>query len=468
MDRGFNQAHHPWLTTPDGRDPRVIHGNYAAHQSDRPHMESDIRSIPGSPKLVATASCHHGQAYGSIVIVDPRVPDDDGMAPVRRLTPDQLFPESECAAHWRGPANYATAWSLSEDFHLCVYDAFSRVNAGEENSYGVYLIDSFGNRDLIYRDPKISCLSPIPLRPRKTPPMVPNESAIAKPLVAGEKFVPSDPAKLPKMARVNLVNVYGSTLPWPEDTQIKAVRIVQLLPKTTPYADNPAIGYGHQKGARAILGTVPVESDGSASFMLPVNIPVCFQALDADGLAIQAMRSATYIHPGETLTCQGCHEPRHLAPKSPPQPPLAMRRAPSRIQPEPEGSKPFSYPLLVQPVLNRHCVECHAKEPKAFDLSAGDLAKNRGRFYPSYNHLRPFAFYFDNIGFTTPVTIPGQYGARASKLYKILQEDHYKVKLSKEDMRRITLWLDSNSDFFGSYESCKEQAQGEVVQPTLE
>ncbi|NQU26083.1 MAG: NPCBM/NEW2 domain-containing protein [Candidatus Nealsonbacteria bacterium] len=467
VDRGFNQAHHPWITTPDGRDSRVIHGNFAANAGQRPHFEADIRAIPGSPKLVATAACHHGQAYGSLVIVDPKVADDDAMAPVRRLTPDQLFPESECATH-RGPANYATAWPLSEDFYLCVYDAFSKSNAGEANNYGVYLIDSFGNRDLIYRDPNISCLNPVPLRPRTRPPVVPQKTLVGKALAPGEKFVASDPDKLPKTATVNLVNVYDSVLPWPDNTQIKAVRIVQLLPKTTPFAHNPAIGYGSQKGARAILGTVPVESDGSASFLLPINIPVCFQALDGDGLAVQMMRSATYVHAGETLTCQGCHEPRHLAPKSPSQTPLAMRRAPSRIRPDIEGSKPFSFPRLVQPVLDRRCVECHAKEPKAFDLSAGDVAGNRGKFYPSYNNLRPYAFYFDNAAFTTPTTIPGKYGARASKLYEILKKGHYDVKLSTEEFHRITLWLDSNSDFFGSYENCEAQAHGEVVQPTLE
>jgi len=467
VDRGFSQAHHPWITAPDGCDSRSIHGNFARRASDRPHFEADIRAIEGSDKLVATAACHHGQAYGSLVIVDPKIEDDNAMAPVRRLTPDQLFPESECATH-RDPANYATAWPLSEDFYLCVYDAFSRSNAGEANNYGVYLIDSFGNRDLLYRDPKISCLSPIPLRPRRKPPVIPHKLLTGKPLAPGEKFVPPDPNRLPKTALVNLVNVYDSVLPWPDETEIKALRIVQLLPKTTPYANNPAIGYGNQKGARAILGTVPVETDGSASFLVPVNIPVCFQALDVDGLAVQAMRSATYVHPGETLTCQGCHEPRHHAPQSPPQTPLAMRRAPSKIRPDLAGSKPFSFPRLVQPVLDRHCVSCHAKEPKAFDLGAGDVANNNGRFYPSYENLRSYAFFFDNAVFTTPMTIPGGYGARAAKLYQILRAGHYDVKLSKEDMHRITLWLDSNSDFFGSYENTQAQARGEIVQPTLE
>jgi len=241
-----------------------------------------------------------------------------------------------------------------------------------------------------------------------------------------------------------------------------------LLPKSTPYAHRPAIGYGSQKGARAILGTVAVEEDGSANFLLPVDIPVYFQALNKEGLAVLSMRSATYVHPGEKLVCQGCHERRHGAPTSPRRTPVAMRRAPSKIRPEVAGSKPFSYPRLVQPVLDRYCVECHAKEPKAFDLSSGNLADNRGGFYPSYKNLRKYAHFFDGAAWTDPKTFPGKFGAEASKLYEILQKGHYKVKLPQEDMHRITLWLDSNSDFFGAYEDTQAQARGEIVKPTLE
>ena len=98
----------------------------------------------------------------------------------------------------------------------------------------------------------------------------------------------------------------------------------------------------------------------------------------------------------------------------------------------------------------------------------GRSRQNRGKFYPSYNNLRDHAFFFNNAVFTAPITVPGEFGARASRLYKILQEGHYDVKLSSDEMRRITLWLDSNSDFFGSYENCEAQAQGEIVEPTLQ
>ena len=120
----------------------------------------------------------------------------------------------------------------------------------------------------------------------------------------------------------------------------------------------------------------------------------------------------------------------------------------------------------------KHCVACHVKNKKkrAPDLSKGDISRNPGRFFPSYNSLRNFAFFVENQVWTTPLTIPGKFGARASKLYAHLTTGSHKdrVKLSAEEMHRITLWLDANSDFFGSYKRLKEQVEGKVVPPTLE
>jgi hypothetical protein len=468
VDRGFNQAHHPWITTPDGRDSRAIQGNFAPSDRIRPHSEMDVRAIPDSHKLVSTAACHHGQAYGSLVIVDPRIEDDDAMAQVRRITPDQLFPEAENAAH-RDPVNYATAWPLSEEVYLCVYDADSGAGAGTKNNYGIYILDAFGNRELLYRDPAISCLSPMPLRARKRPPIIPHATDRGKPLLAGEVYSPVDADSISPFGQVGLVNVYESRYPLPEGTKITALRIVELLPKTTPYADNPRIGYGSQKGARAILGTVPVEEDGSAYFNLPIDTPVYLQAIDENGMAVQSMRSATYVHPGEKLICQGCHDNRTQAPFATKQFPKAFSRQPSDIRPELDGTHPFSFPRLVQPVLDQQCVACHTEnlDKKAPDLRRGDPQKTPNHWYQSYVNLRDYTFFFDNAVFTTPRTIPGQFGARASRLYKLLQEGHYDVALTPEQMHRLVLWLDSNSDFFGSYENLEAQARGEIVYPTL-
>ena len=459
VDRGFNQAHHPWITTPDGRDARAIHGNFAPHHHGRPQMELDVRAIPGSRKYVATAAGHHGQAYGSLVLIDPAAHDDDLMRPVRRLTPDIRFPESDGGRHV-----YATAWPLSEEFFLAVYDHNADARRGTQNRFGIHLVDAFGNKILLYRDPRISCLSPIPLRPRPTPPAIPQVSVVGRP---GQTTTPAD---APQTAAVGVVNVYDGLTPWPQGTRIAALRIIQLLPKTTPPANNPRIGHGDQKGARAVLGTVPVEPDGSAHFLLPVNKPVHFQALDEQGLAVQSMRSDTYVQPGETLVCQGCHDPRP-ARHSLGDTAAALQRPPSRIRPDVDGSKPFSFPRLVQPVLDRHCADCHAKsaaKPKAIDLRPGDWQKSPNGWYASYINLRPYAFFFDGAAWNQPRTIAGKFGARASRLYALLRKGHYDVKLPAADLHRITLWLDANSDFFGSYEHTDAQSRGEIVQPTLE
>ena len=107
-------------------------------------------------------------------------------------------------------------------------------------------------------------------------------------------------------------------------------------------------------------------------------------------------------------------------------------------------------------------------EKGAPDFSKGKLASNQNKWFKSYRNLQKHAFYFDNAVFTTPRTIPGKFGARASKLYNMLNKGHHDVKLSDEQMHRITLWLDSNSDFFGSYEDLLAQARGEIVIPKLQ
>ena len=158
VDRDTNIAHHIWSCFPDGRDPRSFHGNYPVRRESRPWMEMEIRAIPGSNKFVASTGAHHGHAFGSLVLIDYRTVDDNAASQLTRLTPEVPFPESEGRPISRYMV-YGTPWPLSEDDYLCVYDA-------EVKNRGIYWIDRFGNKELIYRDPAISCVSPIPLRSR--------------------------------------------------------------------------------------------------------------------------------------------------------------------------------------------------------------------------------------------------------------------------------------------------------------
>ncbi len=292
VDRHGCTVHLPWVTTPDGRDARSVHGNFAPREL-RADMELDIRAIPGSNKFVATGAPHHGQAFGSLVVFDPRIEDDDAMAPVKRLTPEVDFPETQ-----GGAQVYGTAWPLSEKYYLCVYDSSMAAGAGRQGKkhlrgdYGIYLIDAFGNRELIYRDVEIASQSPMPLRARMKPPVVPDKSIR---VAAGEKAE----------GTLAVVNVYDTLKPWDKDIKITDLRVYQILPMTVPSGDPP-----HETSlreptagdsvvlARYVLGTAPVEKDGSAYFRVPADKELFFQVLDENCLAIQSMRSATYIKPG--------------------------------------------------------------------------------------------------------------------------------------------------------------------------
>jgi hypothetical protein len=456
IDRDTNVAHHIWISYPDGRDPRSLHGNYPVDRKKRPWMEMEIRAIPGSHRYVAVTGAHHGNSLGSLVLIDQRIEDDNAMSQVKRLTPEAPFPEAE--TNTKTGMRYGTPWPLSEDFYLCVHDPAAK-------NRGLHLIDRFGNRELIYRDASVSCLSPIPLRARPKPPVIPDQTSKSR------------------QATVAVMNVYDADFEWPENTKIKALRIVQLLPKSTAPPNKPRIGVAAQTNARAILGDVPVETDGSCYFEAPVGIPIYFQALDQRGLAVQSMRSLTYVHPGERLTCLGCHERKLATPKASkaPKMPMAMKRKPSKIRPEADGANPFNYPRLVQPVLDKHCIKCHTENNAKKDRkkTAPDLrntiTKNNGWTQSYVSLAKKHGFYFDvtNGSIRNGVhggsrSIAGKFGAMASPLFQMLEKGHHKLKLPPEDLHRLTLWLDSNSEFYGAYYKTKEQAAGEIVLPDLQ
>ena len=463
VDRDSDVAHHLWHCYPDGRDPRSAHGNYPDRRELRPWMEMSIRAVPGSQKYVAVAAPHHGEAYGSLVLIDVRAGDDRATGPIRRLTPEVPLPESESAPgvpHAKGTHRpnaevYGSPWPLSEDFYLAVYDA-GRTN------YGVCLLDSFGNRELLYRDAALACLDPIPLRPRPRPPVLAVQTAQAQ----ADRRADVDPS----LGTVMVMNVYESGLPWPGETQIKRLRVVALFPKDNSVADVPNIGLAAQSLCRGVLGTVPVEADGSASFRVPTGAGLYFQALDEKGLAVQTMRSATYLHPGETLTCLGCHETKQASKGAEEgRQPLAMRRRPSALEPEATGSFPLTFPRLVQPVLDAKCLGCHEKNRK--EGAPGLRGDTFGAFgwSEAFHALSKRAWGMsggNGIALKErQYSVPGKDGARVSKLYRMLESGHHEVSLTAAELRRITLWMDGNSNFYGAYHDTEKQARGEIVRP---
>jgi len=459
VDRDSDVAHHIWLTYPDGRDPRSYHGNYPKNRSMRPWMELAIRSVPESHRYIATAAPHHGQNYGSLVLIDQQLEDDNACSQLKRITPEVAFPESE-----RGKETYGQPWALSENYYLCVYDPNAR-------HYGVYLVDGFGNRELLYNDPSVPCLDPIPLRPRTKPRIIPAMTTQAA----------EDKAIMPEsQATVSVMNVYDSDFKWPEGSKVKALRIVQLFPKATPNVDRPRVGLAAQALTRGVLGTVPVEEDGSAYFIAPVGVPIYFQALDAQGQAIQSMKSNTYVHASEKLACQGCHEPklRMSGAKTKIAVAAALKRPPSKIAPDVSGSYPLTFPRLVQPVIDKKCLPCHVKSrkegkgKKAPNLSGTEFGRNG--WSKAFETLHKYGWGKSggngairrNGGCTS---IAGKIGAKGSKLLPHLTgpKGHNDLKLTPEELYRITLWIDCNTNFYGAYLQTEKQARGGLVMPSV-
>ncbi|MBQ2621316.1 MAG: discoidin domain-containing protein [Thermoguttaceae bacterium] len=482
IDRHSSAAHHPWVMTLNGSDPRQMHANYTI-RFDRTNTEMDLRPIPNSSKYVATGALHHGQNYGSLVIIDPAraaEEDADPMACLKRLTPEVGFPESQV-----GSQVWGFAYPISEDLFLAVADHSIGVNEGMEGKkylrgdYGIYLLDRFGNRELIYRDPEIGCATVLPLIARPKPTVAPE---LVKP---GEipsqeyiSFPDRDWTKRPQ-AEVTIANVYQSLKPWPENTKIKSLRIVQIYAMSVP---SGWLKYtGRQEGTtlhtatispvRGVIGTVPVEEDGSAHFMVPAQMEVFFQALDENGNAVQSMRSGTYFQPGDNVSCVGCHEPKGQITRSSSVLPTAFTRPASIPQPDVEGSRPANFVELVQPILDKHCVECHAKpESNTFSLAREPYVPyHKTKFYQSYYNLSFNGWSFYDYVHPTR-TIPGQFGALKSPLLPYLDKGHYGVKLTPEERHRIALWLDMLSPFYSVYEPEQQdkQLEGEPVYPTLE
>ncbi len=466
VDRHWGTAHHFWECFPDGRDPRNYHGNYPAPWSAmtpdlqtrdygkkgfvsgrflRPDVEIAFRAIPNAATYTATAVGHHEGFSGSLVLLDPRIPDDGKMAQLKRITPEYPFPEVEDG----GAHAYGTVWPLSEDFYLCNFNC------------GLYVLDRFGNREVIY-DPgtgPYKVRDPFPLRSRPAPPALPVLTWQGK-----REGLPDH-----KRATISVMNVYANDEAGrlPAGVKVKWMRLVQVIPQMlidrccsmetitqTSFATD-AIG-------RIPLGVVPVEEDGSVYCEAPVGKALYFQLLDENGMAVQSMRSATYVHPGEHLSCVGCHEDKwqttrqdHL--------PIALNRAPSKILPEvASGALPFNFVQLVKaPVFDQKCVPCHREHPKAPDMSYKSLARNDRAFsYPGEGGL-------ELLGIGGSRSTPGRVGAQASGIYQALTQSpqHKDVRLSKDEWRRLTLWLDLNCNELGwiGNDPAELQAQREGI-----
>jgi len=434
IDRHNNAFMSLWSTNPDGTNGNLVYGNYTRS----PQCVFEARSIPGSSKILFTGSAHHSLTGGGLALLDPDV-QTEGEQPIVRLTPEVRFPETEgWPATW-----YANPFPLSEKYYLTAWSAVPLRSQGSRNrlnALGVYLYDAMGNLELIFRDKDLSVMYPLPIRPRKKPPVVSDQVAWEGPQAG--KFI--------------LTDVYQG-LGGIRRGQVKALRVIGLPMKVQPQMNSPSLGITREDPGKIVLGTVPVEADGSAYFHAPSGLSVFFQALDARGMAIQTMRTSTYVQPGQTLSCIGCHEPRRSAPANTRT--LASLRPPSKLAVGPEGSWPMRFDRLVQPVLDRHCVKCHnpkGPKPKARRINLTGAKAYQTLIAYGKPSLRDYVSRLE----PRPLSPVGHGPALDTPLLSHLRggKGHQDVKLDADSLERLITWMDTYAQRLGSFSQDQERS----------
>ena len=453
-----------WTTRPDGTATAHFYGN----NTRNPCMIAEARAIPGSHRVVATAMAHHSYTSGSIMILDP-LKGFDGMGPIERVTPEARFPETEGMPD----RAFCTPWPLNEELFLTAYTHDRLVGQGgvqRPNAYGIYLVDTLGGRELICRDPEMSCFTPIPLEPRPAPPTI---ASAVKPQNADGLFF--------------VHNVYASgdmgVGPISPGTA-KYLRVVGIIGQ--PDARAPIRSRADNEVVKRIIGTVPLDATGSAAFRAPADEPLLLQVLDENHMSVMSMRSQAYVQPGESMSCVGCHEPAGTT-TTPHTSRLEVRNI--TPAPGPRYEDGFSFARTVQPVLDRYCIGCHGLGARtagpapsaalagAAQTSASAVAALKGKGAPGApgqagkaagfsllgTHSGSFSESYDSLmkhggirlaqrnGEAVP-SRPKDYGALASKLGPMLLAGHKgRAKLDPDSLARIAGWLDLNVQYYGDY-----------------
>jgi hypothetical protein len=263
-----------------------------------------------------------------------------------------------------------------------------------------------------------------------------------------------------------LQDIYRSTQDLPRGT-IRRLRVNQLIPQPTqrvPYSS--AVRF---EVLKRVLGTVPVDESGSVAFEAPAGVPLQFQALDQDGLAVMTMRTFTHLQPGEQASCVGCHEPRTSSP--PIRPVLASGQEIQKLEPPagPQYPGGLSFAKTVQPVLDRYCIDCHGLKETAGQIDLlGTIDATDANIASTYHRLLPSTAYatltedgrwvkIAQYGGESWYSRPKDYFAHGGTLAPLLLKGHEGVSLDPDSRRRIMDWLDLNAPLYGTYSWNKDE-----------
>ena len=417
------------------------------------------RPIPDHPtRIVGIVTGHHVGRVGEMIVFDPALGRQTTEGVIQRIGSSgskvqPLIQDKLAMECW---PKFLHPWPLSEKYFIAA------CKPRPHDLWGIYLVDTFDNIVLLKEIEDYALLEPIPIRTTKRPPVIVDRVDLAR-----------------DDALVFLEDVYkGRGLNNVPRGTVKKLRLF-----TYHFAYHKIAGINHRIGAdgpwepKRIIGTVPVEADGSAVFRVPANTPIAIQPLDADGKALQLMRSWMTAMPGEIVSCVGCHETQSTGP--PNQRTIAAGKQPAEIEPWHGPTRGFSFKREVQPVLDKYCISCHDGGKQNDGLDIPDLRADQDRFYaykngvpkadiitgvsreqlvkgyggvfePSYITLRSF-IRVGGLESDLRILAPGEFSADTTELVQMLTKGHYGVKLDSEAWQRIVTWIDLNAPCHGTW-----------------
>lgn len=458
-----------WAMRPDGTGSEEVYGMNIAF----PSVFNVGRAVPGSNTLfTAIGAPHMPLGVGTLMLIDTRhnrrtgdcvtyvTPEVDvrhqwgwdnvpGGA-TKPIPPDQQRGRDGGGNTDSGPL-FMDALPLSDSEFLVSFNPRERWN--HLSAYGLYLIDSQGNKDLLWKDDAYSGWMPMPMCSRPTPPVL--RGTIDEGLAQRG------------LARVIVMDIYRGLDNVPHGT-IKYIRINEHVPR--PWASRRFWGgdvYDQQHsvvtcnshlGLKVQHGVVPVEADGSAHFLVQADKNIFLQALDKDFIEVQRERTFVNFRPGEVRSCVGCHEQAQGVSRSArPRLALAVQRDADLPGPQPgeaSGARPLSYAVDVQPVWNAHCISCHGEDKTEGNLDlSGKLTRHFNQSYETIMKRKLIQVIGENHpkAGNNHYLPPYQLGTYASELWKYLKKSHYGVELTPAERVAVTTWIDSNGQYHGSY-----------------
>jgi hypothetical protein len=406
--------HNLWTVNPDGTNHQIYFGNVKGLE----YVWNDPKPVPGTEAVVFVAHNHGGAEHtGSIAIVNPLGGPNDHTR-IHYVT----APDRSVKTAWRDP------FPIAQDLFLAA------------RGQALVLLDSTGREAELFRLPdaaadqqQILVHEPRIVAPHPPVHRIPPRSDLTKD--SGE-FIIAD--------------IYeGRYMDGVKRGEIRDLLIIEELPKPIHHnGHTEPLCYNGTFMLERVLGTVPVEPDGSAYFKAPPLRSLMFIARDQNGLSVKRMQSFATTMPGERQSCLGCHDNRTRIGEIN-RPLQALSRPPSEIQPFANTPEVFDYPRDIQPILNRNCLPCHNREQRAGGVVLDDDMDIW--FTQSYVTLQVHEQVGTGFRALMAGMGPREVGSSASGLLKKMREGHQGCSPTEQEKQLVALWADSAGVWAGTY-----------------